>query len=70
VLVDTSTVVEHAERLIASAEDNTSAFAAHFVHDLGVLVEELCDLRDDFHDARLDPTTLPTQPADLSLDDE
>ncbi len=69
VLVDASTVVEHAERLLASAEDNTSAFAARFVHDLGALIEELRDLRDDLHDASLDPSP-PTQPADLSPDDE
>jgi hypothetical protein len=61
VLVDASTVVEHAERLLASAEDNTSAFPAHFVHDLGVLVEELRDLRDDLHNAsRPDESPNPT----------
>ncbi len=70
VLVDASTVAEHAERLLSSAEGNTSAFPADFVPDLGVLVEELRDLRDDLHGVRLNQTTPQTQPVDLTHDDD
>jgi hypothetical protein len=53
VLVDASTVAEHAERLLASAENHPSVLPADFMSDLGVLVEELRNLRDDLRDVRL-----------------
>jgi len=55
VLVDASTVAEHAEKLRAHAEDHASVLPADFMQNLGVLVNELCDLRDDIHDIQLDP---------------
>lgn len=55
VLVDASTVAEHAEQLRAHAEDYASVLPADFMQNLGVLVEELCDLRDDIHNIQLNP---------------
>jgi hypothetical protein len=61
-LIDASTVAEHAETLRESAEDHASVLPDDFIVNLGVLVEELRDLRDGIHDLRIDPsddTALP-----------
>jgi hypothetical protein len=54
-LVDATTVTAHAEELRAHAEDHASVLPKDFMHDLGVLVNELRDLRDAIHDAGIDP---------------
>ncbi len=67
VLIDASTAAEHVEQLRAHAEDHASVLPDDFVHNLGVLVEELRDLRDDIHDLQLDPndpTALPRRERD------
>jgi hypothetical protein len=55
VLVDASIVTEHAEELRALAEDHASVLPAAFMENIGILVNEVCDLRDDIHDIQLDP---------------
>jgi hypothetical protein len=54
-LVNAATVTAHAEELRAHAEDHASVLPKDFMHNLEALVDELCDLRDAIHDARLDP---------------
>jgi hypothetical protein len=61
-LIDASTVTDHAEQLRTHAEDHASVLPQDFLHDLGVLVEELRDLRDDVHDIGLDPNDGAARP--------
>lgn len=70
VLVDASTVTEHAEQLRAHSEDHASVLPADFVDNLGVLVEELRDLREDIHDVQLDPTDDTVLPRRGRRDDD
>jgi hypothetical protein len=53
-LVDATITTGHAEELRAHAEDHASVLPKDFMHNLGALVDELCDLRDAIHDAGLD----------------
>jgi len=50
-LIQATTATGHAEELRALAEDHASVLPKDFMHNLRVLVDELCDL----HDAGLDP---------------
>ena|GEM_PF-5440147 len=54
-LVQATVATGHAEELRAHAEDHASVLPKNFTHDLGALVDELCDLRDAIHDVGLDP---------------
>jgi hypothetical protein len=61
-LVDATAAIGQAERLRAVLEDHASVLPADFMHEFEVLVEQLRNLRDDIHDAGLDPhdnTVLP-----------
>jgi hypothetical protein len=46
---------DQAERLRASLEDHASVLPADFLQEFEALVTQLRDLRDDLHDAGLDP---------------
>jgi hypothetical protein len=61
-LVNATIVTGHAEELRAHTEDHASVLPKDFTHNLGALVDELCNLRDAIHDAGVDPnddTALP-----------
>lgn len=70
VLVDASTVAQHTEQLRAHAEDHASVLPHDFVDNLGVLVEELRNLRDDIHDVQLDPNDPTALPRHQRGDDD
>lgn len=54
-LIQATIATDRAEELRAHAEDHASVLPKGFVHNLGALVDELCDLRGAIHDAGLDP---------------
>jgi hypothetical protein len=54
-LVEATIATAHAEELRAHSEDHTSVLPPDFVHNLGALVDELCDLRDGIHGLGMDP---------------
>jgi hypothetical protein len=55
-LVDATAAADQVERLRSSLEGHASVLPADFMREFEVLVEQLRILRDDIHDAGLDPT--------------